>query len=246
MRSHGFAGCRNRYGTAAYSLRCRFAGRKSATTLSTGNAEFGLSLMDVRYIGGDQKIFDRLREKSVGKMMQERDGKAIAAELEKLTRDRHAKYGDTLFHLEPNIKDCPADCATRMSASGSAACAAKGPFSHRSFTRRWHSWLRCDVSCTIATSAMTTSWTGRRRTPRRNWESGSAEGFGRAWILLTGCVCTSATPASLSAGSFARPRTLRLRIEAETPLRRIRCRATPEFEIKSGRIELAPLRAERR
>ena len=24
-----------------------------------------------------------------------------------LTRARHAKYGDTLFHLEPNIKDCP-------------------------------------------------------------------------------------------------------------------------------------------
>src|SRR2546427_7693699 len=24
-----------------------------------------------------------------------------------LTRDSHAKYGDPLFHLEPNIKDCP-------------------------------------------------------------------------------------------------------------------------------------------
>ena len=24
-----------------------------------------------------------------------------------LTRERHAKYGDTLFHLEPNIKECP-------------------------------------------------------------------------------------------------------------------------------------------
>src|SRR5207302_4504605 len=24
-----------------------------------------------------------------------------------LTRARHAKYGETLFHLEPNIKDCP-------------------------------------------------------------------------------------------------------------------------------------------
>ncbi len=33
--------------------------------------------------------------------------KAIAVELAKLTSERHAKFGDTLFHLEPNIKDCP-------------------------------------------------------------------------------------------------------------------------------------------
>ena len=31
----------------------------------------------------------------------------MMARLLELTRARHAKYGDTLFHLEPNIKDCP-------------------------------------------------------------------------------------------------------------------------------------------
>src|SRR6202021_299728 len=32
---------------------------------------------------------------------------AMRSELLTLTRARHAKYGDTLFHLEPNIKECP-------------------------------------------------------------------------------------------------------------------------------------------
>ena len=40
-------------------------------------------------------------------MLERARRKAIAAELAELTRERHAKYGDTLFHLEPNIKDCP-------------------------------------------------------------------------------------------------------------------------------------------
>ena len=39
--------------------------------------------------------------------MLEREGKAIIAGLVELTSERHKKYGDTLFHLEPSIKDCP-------------------------------------------------------------------------------------------------------------------------------------------
>jgi [protein-PII] uridylyltransferase len=70
------------------------------------NPEFGLSLLDLRCIGGDEELFAKLSEKVVGRM-RSRDAKAIGVELAKLTRERHAKYGDTLFHLEPNIKDCP-------------------------------------------------------------------------------------------------------------------------------------------
>ena len=70
------------------------------------NPEFGLSLLDLRRIGGDETLFAKLEEKTVGRM-RSRDVKAIGVELAKLTRERHKKYGDTLFHLEPNIKDCP-------------------------------------------------------------------------------------------------------------------------------------------
>jgi [protein-PII] uridylyltransferase len=70
------------------------------------NAEFGLSLLDRRMIGGDAGVFARLDERVRGKMVV-RDAKAIRTELAQMTRERHAKYGDTLFHLEPNVKECP-------------------------------------------------------------------------------------------------------------------------------------------
>ncbi len=70
------------------------------------NAEFGLSLLDRRSIAGDASVFAKLDDKIHNRLMV-RDAKAIRLELASLTRERHAKYGGTLFHLEPNIKDCP-------------------------------------------------------------------------------------------------------------------------------------------
>ena len=74
--------------------------------LDAVNPEFGLALLDLRKIGGDEAVFAKLRDKSVAKL-RSKDAKAIGAALAELTRERHTKYGDTLFHLEPNIKDCP-------------------------------------------------------------------------------------------------------------------------------------------
>jgi [protein-PII] uridylyltransferase len=74
--------------------------------LDPANPEFALSLLDLRYIGGDETLFAKLSQKSILRLIA-RDGKAIAATIARLTRERHAKYGNTLFHLEPNIKDCP-------------------------------------------------------------------------------------------------------------------------------------------
>jgi [protein-PII] uridylyltransferase len=55
---------------------------------------------------GDAGLYDKLVAQCIPKLLQ-RDQKAVMARLLELTRARHAKYGDTLFHLEPNIKDCP-------------------------------------------------------------------------------------------------------------------------------------------
>jgi len=70
------------------------------------NAEFALSLMDHRMVAGDAALYEKLAGQSVPKMLQ-REHKVVMTKLLELTRARHAKYGDTLFHLEPNIKDCP-------------------------------------------------------------------------------------------------------------------------------------------
>ena len=70
------------------------------------NVEFILSLFDARPLAGDPALAVRLLEKSIPKLIA-RDHKKITARLLDVTRTRHAKYGDTLFHLEPNIKECP-------------------------------------------------------------------------------------------------------------------------------------------
>jgi [protein-PII] uridylyltransferase len=70
------------------------------------NPESALSLMDHRMVVGDATLYGKLAGQVAPKLLQ-RDQKAIVARLLELTQARHAKYGDTLFHLEPNIKDCP-------------------------------------------------------------------------------------------------------------------------------------------
>src|SRR6266702_3308862 len=74
--------------------------------LDPENAEWVLSLMDHRMVTGDVGLYDKLAGQSVPKLLQ-REHKNVMMRLLELTRARHAKYGDTLFHLEPNIKDCP-------------------------------------------------------------------------------------------------------------------------------------------
>jgi [protein-PII] uridylyltransferase len=70
------------------------------------NVEFTLSLLDARAVAGDGELAAWLIEKSLPRLMA-RDGKRIAARLLEVTRRRRARFGDTLFHLEPNVKECP-------------------------------------------------------------------------------------------------------------------------------------------
>ncbi|MGC9199816.1 MAG: HD domain-containing protein [Acidobacteriaceae bacterium] len=79
---------------------------KDCERLDEENPEFALSLLDIRWLGGDDAIFSQLEDKSLAKL-RSRDGGAIGVALSRLTLERHAKFGDTLFHLEPNIKDSP-------------------------------------------------------------------------------------------------------------------------------------------
>ena len=80
--------------------------RSEAERFDAENAEFTIALLDHRLLTGDATVYQRLVEVGLPKML-ERENKALAACLVKLTDERHAKYGDTPFHLEPSIKDCP-------------------------------------------------------------------------------------------------------------------------------------------
>ncbi len=70
------------------------------------NVEFTISLLDCRYLAGDRDLFERLHEKVLPKFFV-REGSYIIQQLAEVTRSRHAKYGNTVFHLEPNVKEAP-------------------------------------------------------------------------------------------------------------------------------------------
>ena len=70
------------------------------------NVEFTISLIDSRFVTGDRELFDRLHGKMLPKFFA-REGNYIIQQLAEVTRSRHAKYGNTVFHLEPNIKEAP-------------------------------------------------------------------------------------------------------------------------------------------
>lgn len=75
------------------------------TSIAAGNSELNVSLLDARYLAGDRLLYERLAERLPAFYTRERD--ALTRALGQLTRDRHAKHGDTIYHLEPNIKEAP-------------------------------------------------------------------------------------------------------------------------------------------
>jgi [protein-PII] uridylyltransferase len=74
--------------------------------LHRGNIEFNISLLDCRFICGEERLFERLRSRVLPSMVT-REARNLREELTDLARLRHEKYGGTIFHLEPNIKDGP-------------------------------------------------------------------------------------------------------------------------------------------
>ncbi len=70
------------------------------------NVEFAISLLDCRWVAGDRNLFTRLHGQVIPKLVARESG-AIVQRLAELTRERYNKFGDTVFHLEPNVKDGP-------------------------------------------------------------------------------------------------------------------------------------------
>jgi len=70
------------------------------------NTEFTISLLDSRFLQGDRDLFACLYDKVIPKLVM-RESKSLLQGLAEVTRERHAKFGGTVFHLEPNIKEAP-------------------------------------------------------------------------------------------------------------------------------------------
>src|SRR3974390_1995612 len=70
------------------------------------NAEFHLAMLDRRFLDGDKSLFEKLDTKVLS-VAEKQARPFLLVELQRLTRDRLGRYGNTIFHLEPNVKDAP-------------------------------------------------------------------------------------------------------------------------------------------
>ena len=70
------------------------------------NSEFILSLLDSRFLAGDRELFSNLHNKLIPEVMA-RETQVLVERLAEMTRNRHRKFANTVFHLEPNVKDGP-------------------------------------------------------------------------------------------------------------------------------------------
>ena len=69
------------------------------------NIELNISLLDRRFLAGDHEVFTKLEGRFPGFLAKQ--GQKLGKHLCELTQARHAKYQDTLFHLEPDVKETP-------------------------------------------------------------------------------------------------------------------------------------------
>ena len=69
------------------------------------NAELTISLLDRRQLAGDATLFDILDQRF--RAFLQKKGDTIARQLATLAISRRVKYQNTIYHLEPNIKDTP-------------------------------------------------------------------------------------------------------------------------------------------
>jgi len=79
---------------------------KECYQLQRDNLEFNISLLDCRHLAGDPRLFAQLHDEVIPHVVA-RDRQDLVRNLTELTRGRYQKHGDTIFHLEPNLKDAP-------------------------------------------------------------------------------------------------------------------------------------------
>jgi [protein-PII] uridylyltransferase len=69
------------------------------------NIELHISLLDLRFICGDAQVFQQLAD-ALPPFYRKQENRLIR-ELADMARQRHTKFNNTVYHLEPNVKEAP-------------------------------------------------------------------------------------------------------------------------------------------
>ena len=113
------------------------------------NIELNISLLDVRFLGGDEQIFGALSRQLPRLVHGRRE--SLIRNLAQLTAGRRGKFQDTFYHLEPNIKESPGGLRdyqllcwlSRIANSSAGALGAASPFPELEPARKFLFVLRC-------------------------------------------------------------------------------------------------------
>src|SRR5271167_714000 len=70
------------------------------------NVEFTVSLLDCRFLIGEAAMFERLHDRVLPQLIV-RESDVLMQRLAEVTHTRHLRFANTIFHLEPNLKDGP-------------------------------------------------------------------------------------------------------------------------------------------
>ncbi len=73
--------------------------------VETDNAEYLISLLDLRFVAGDGTLFDKLTA-SLADMAAERTAVIVPTLLD-LVETRHVRFNRTVYQLEPDVKEAP-------------------------------------------------------------------------------------------------------------------------------------------
>jgi [protein-PII] uridylyltransferase len=93
------------------------------TEVNSENADAILSLLDCRLLEGDKKFFATLQNGRIPDIVI-RESNTLVERLAELTRHSHRKFANTVFHLEPNVKDGPGGFQDYITARWLAAMSA--------------------------------------------------------------------------------------------------------------------------
>lgn len=75
------------------------------TSEQADNAEFTISILDRRFLTGDRSVFDTLQKNF--SIFLKKKAVTIANQIAGLAEGRRSKFQNTIYHLEPNIKEAP-------------------------------------------------------------------------------------------------------------------------------------------
>lgn len=69
------------------------------------NVELNISVLDHRLLAGDADLYSKMTTRLPRFLSGNRD--PLVRNLSRITRDRHSKFQNTIYHLEPNVKEGP-------------------------------------------------------------------------------------------------------------------------------------------